>query len=334
MNTEPLSYYADSREIEKTARILVVDDEAPVIQVVTRYLNREGYQTDSASNGQEALQKIHHAIPDVLLLDVKMPVLDGLTLCRMLRKDFRTRGLPIILLTAKFALEDRLHGFQSGADDYVLKPFDLDELKIRIDGALQRRRWDQWSHPLTRLPGSPGVEEEVRRYLKEGLPFAFAYIDIDHFKAYNDSYGYEAGDRVIKEVADSLVESTTCNERMGFPGHIGGDDFVLIAPMEEMKLILPEVAEGFDARRLAHYRPEDREKGMMCCKNRRGQMQEFPLVALSVAVVSTQTRHITHYARLAEIASELKQYIKTLDHHGTSLVMWDRRTDVFDEKTP
>jgi hypothetical protein len=95
-----------------------------------------------------------------------------------------------------------------------------------------------------------------------------------------------------------------------------------------MKEILPEITERFDAQRLAHYRPEDRERGTTRCKNRRGQEQQFPLISLSIAVVSTQTRQITHYARLVEIASELKRYIKSLDHHGQSLCLWDRRTDV------
>jgi diguanylate cyclase (GGDEF)-like protein len=328
MSTELLSRQTSTPEASKTSRILVVDDEPAVIQLVSRYLGRAGYDLDSASNGQEALQKVHRRAPDVLLLDIKMPVVDGLSVCRTLRQDFRTKGLPIILLTAKMSLEDRLCGYQSGADDYMVKPFDLDELKVRVEGALERRRWDQGAHPLTHLPGSPGIEEEVRRRLEKSAPFAFAYIDIDNFKAYNDAYGYDAGDRIIKEVADSLIESAVAsNLRMGFPGHVGGDDFVFIGPIEALKLILPEVTDGFDARRYAHYSSEDRERGSTRCKNRRGEVQEFPLITLSVAVVSSETRHITHYARLAEIASELKQYIKSLDHRGKSLIMWDRRTD-------
>ena len=334
MKTELLSRQTNTPIASKTIRILAVDDEPAVIQMVSRYLGGAGYEVDSAANGQEALQKVHRRAPDVLLLDIRMPVIDGLSVCRTLREDFRTKGLPIILCTAKMSLEDRLCGYRSGADDYVIKPFDLDELKVRIEGALERRRWDQGSHPLTHLPGSPGIEEEARRRLEKGGPFAFAYIDIDNFKAYNDAYGYDAGDRIIKEVADSLVQSAVAsNLRMGFPGHVGGDDFVLLAPIEAMKLILPEVADGFDARRDAHYSPEDRERGTTRCKNRRGEEQEFPLVALSIAVVSTQTRCITRYARLAEIASELKRYIKSLDHHGRSLIMWDRRTDPAPEVT-
>ncbi len=329
MSTELLSRRIDEGDAPRATRILVVDDEPTVVQIISRFLGREGYHADCAVNGEEALAKIREQMPDVLLLDVKMPVLDGLSVCRAMRADFRTRGLPIILLTGNGGLEDRLQGYKTGADDFLTKPFNLDELKIRVEGALQRRHWDQGTHPLTHLTGSPGIEEEVRRRLGLGEPFAFAYIDIDHFKAFNDVYGYEAGDRVIKEVADSMIQSAIeSHTRKGFPGHIGGDDFVLIAPIEDMKEILPEITERFDAQRLAHYRPEDRERGTTRCKNRRGQEQQFPLISLSIAVVSTQTRQITHYARLVEIASELKRYIKSLDHHGQSLCLWDRRTDV------
>jgi PleD family two-component response regulator len=328
MNTELLSCRSDTENASRATRILVVDDEPTVIQVLSRFLTREGYQAVSAINGQEALEKIQQEVPDVLLLDVKMPVLDGLSVCRAMRADFRTRGLPIILLTGNGRLEDRLQGYKTGADDFLTKPFNLDELKIRIEGALHRRQWDQGTHPLTHLPGSPGIEEEVRRRLGLGAPFAFAYIDIDYFKAFNDVYGYEAGDRVIKEVADSLIRSSIESAaRTGFPGHIGGDDFVLIAPIETMKDMLPEIIKRFDTKRFAHYRPEDIQRGAVLCKNRRGQDQEFPLIALSIAVVSTQTRRISHYARLAGIASELKRFVKSQDHGGKSLAIWDRRTD-------
>jgi len=106
----------------------------------------------------------------------------------------------------------------------------------------------------------PGIEEEVRRHLQKGEPFAFAYIDIDHFKAYNDSYGYEAGDHIIKEVADSLIESVASRLNTGFPGHIGGDDFVFHCTDRRHEVDPSQDGRKFDARRLGHYRPEDRER--------------------------------------------------------------------------
>ena len=229
-----------------------MDDDPTVIQLVSRFLKREGYSVLSAVNGREALDTILKEKPDVVLLDVTMPVLDGLSVCRTMRADFRMRGTPIILLTGNLTREDRIEGYKTGADDFLTKPFNLDELKIRIDGALHRRRWDQGTHPLTHLPGSPGIEEEVRRCLFLGDPFAFAYIDIDQFKAFNDAYGYEAGDRVIKELAESLIQSAIqIDTRIAFPGHIGGDDFVFIAPIEVMKAVLPRIVDRFDRERLS-----------------------------------------------------------------------------------
>src|SRR5258708_549637 len=192
--------------MRKKPKILVVDDEASNRHLLSRVLDQQGYQTVTAANGGDALKMVFADPPDLLVLDIVMPVLDGLSVCERLRGDFRTRGLPIILLTALGTLENCVKGFQAGADDYVTKPFQLDDLKVRVAGCLRRRRWDLWSHPLTGLPGSPSIEEEVRFRLKSDVAFAFAYLDIDHFKAFNDNYGYKAGDSVIKDLGASLVQ--------------------------------------------------------------------------------------------------------------------------------
>ncbi len=312
----------------RKANILVVDDEKTNVELLTRYLNREGYAVTTAFNGEEALAQIKITAPDVLLLDVHMPVLDGLSVCHALRAEFATKSLPIILLTARNTLEDRLLGFRAGADDYIGKPYDLEEVKARLEGTLQRRQWDQATHPLTRLPGSPAIEDEVWKRLRLGSPFAFAYIDIDNFKAFNDEYGYEAGDKVIKCLASILVDAAKETAHgSSFAGHVGGDDFVLISAVEQMQALMPAIGSDFDNARKLFYRAHDLERGSIQTKNRQGVTQIFPLMTLSVAVVSTLTRRILHYARLAEIASELKHFVKTKPHEGRSLVMWDRRKD-------
>jgi diguanylate cyclase (GGDEF)-like protein len=309
-------------------RILIVDDEPATIQLLTRYLTREGYAVVTASNGQEALQQIQASKPDLVLLDVTMPVLDGLSVCRQLRQDYLTRSLPIILVTGRDTLNDRLSGVRVGIDDYITKPFDLVEVKARLEGVLQRRQWDLWSHPLTHLPGSPAIEEEVRKWLRRQDTFAFAYIDIDHFKAFNDIYGYDAGDKVIKDLSVLLVEKIKGSPQSGaFAGHVGGDDFVFLTRPEHMKTVMPEVAAEFDLRRSHYYNAEDLAHGCLSTKNRQGHVKRFPLATLSIAVVTTETRRINHYARLVEIATELKHHLKTQDHGGKSKVLWDRRAD-------
>ncbi|MFA5976105.1 MAG: response regulator [Elusimicrobiota bacterium] len=307
-------------------KILVVDDEIANVSMVHRYLEREGYTVVTACDGQEALVQIRRQAPDLILLDIAMPVLDGLTLCARLRSNYRTRGLPVIFMTARGSLADRLEGFRIGADDFVTKPFDLEELKVRIEATLQRRQWDLWRNPLTLLPGSLGIRENVQQRMQGSNRFAFAYLDIDYFKAFNDVYGYDAGDRMIQLVAKLVMDAAEQTEQAGsFPGHIGGDDFVLISTIDTLQQILPVITAQFDARCLDFYRPEDRRNRQIRTKNRRGEEQTFPLVSLSVAVVAALPSAVSHYAQLVEVASEMKQFIKKQDHQGRSLVMWDRR---------
>jgi diguanylate cyclase (GGDEF)-like protein len=311
----------------KKSRILVVDDEKYNGDLLHRVLAQKGYDVATAANGQDALDQIERASPDLILLDIKMPVMNGLALCEHLRTNFLTRSIPIIFLTAHNTLADRLEGLRMGVDDYMGKPFELEEVNVRVESALQRRQWDLSSHPLTRLPGSPAIEEEVWQRLRIGSSFAFAYIDIDNFKAYNDTYGFEAGDRVIKQLAATL--RTVINDPprgQAFAGHVGGDDFVFLSGIEHMRCVMPKVADDFDAHRKEHYRTEDFERGTIRTKSRQGELRNFPLMSLSIAVISTATRRVLHYVRLVEVASELKHFIKTQDHAGKSLVFWDRRT--------
>lgn len=310
------------------ASILVVDDEPVNRRLLERYLTGAGYSVRLAEDGKQALRQVSERPPDLMLVDIAMPLLDGLSFCRLMRDNLATRAIPIILVTAKNPHESRIRGFAAGADDFMDKPFELDELKVRIEGALKRRRWSLLIQPLTRLPSSPALEEEVWKRLTLDLPWAFAYIDIDNFKAYNDVYGYERGDRVIKDLGNLLIEaSLSSQDERPFPGHIGGDDFALVASPAHMERAVQALAAAFDAQRDRYYSPVDRERGVITTQNRRGKAQDFPLMTLTIAVVSSETREIRHYARLVELASEMKHYVKTLDHHGHSLCLWDRRRD-------
>jgi DNA-binding response OmpR family regulator len=309
-------------------RILVVDDEPAHTEFLSRYLGRCGFDVISTNEGADALRLVRESTPDLVMLDVVMPGMDGLSVCRNLRNHIPSQSMPVIFLTAKADLNDCLQGFEAGGDDYLVKPCDIQEIKARVESVLRRRRRDLWCHPLTQLPGSPSIEEEVRNRLKHNRPFAFAYVDIDHFKEYNDAYGYDAGDRVIKDLSRMLMGcSIGAPDVEPYPAHVGGDDFVFMATIDGLKEVLPVLTTAFDGRRIRYYRPEDFERGTIALRNRRGDLQNVPLITLSVAVVSTQTRCLQRYARLVGIASELKSYLKSLDHKGQSLIMWDRRSD-------
>jgi len=329
----PASTANSDLKITRKKRVLIVDDEESNIELLSRYLIKEGYDVVGAFNGQEALDSTSLSLPDLVLIDMKMPVMDGLIFCQKIRADFMARSLPIILLSAYNTLEDRLRGLRVGVDDYIGKPFNLEEVKARMENVLSRRRWDLASHSLTHLPGSLVIEEEAWSRMSRTEAFAFAYIDIDHFKAYNDVYGYESGDKVIKSLATLLVNAAKSEPTANaFAGHIGGDDFIFLSAIAPMHALMTQIAQQFDAERTRFYNAQDLERGFIQTKNRQGEEHKFPLLSLSAAIISSATRRLVHYARLVEIVSELKRFVKSQPHEGKSLVMWDRRTDAPWEK--
>src|ERR1019366_576071 len=167
-------------------RVLLVEDDPEVVSFLSKLLVYLGYEVFHAPDGAQALEWLHHELPDIIISDILMPHMDGLTFCRTLRRNPRTGLIPVIMLSARAELHERLEGFRVGADDYIVKPFDVLELKARLESILLRSQREIWCNPISHLPGSPGIEAEVTRRLKDEQPFAFAYIDIDDFKAYND----------------------------------------------------------------------------------------------------------------------------------------------------
>ncbi len=316
-----------------SARILLVEDDSEVVVFLSKLLIYLGYEVFRVSDGTEALRWLCRELPDIIITDILMPHMDGLRFCRALRQDPRTSLIPVIMLSARAELQERLEGFRAGADDYLVKPFDVLELKARLESILLRSRREIWCNPLSHLPGSPGIEAEVNRRLERKQPFAFAYFDIDDFKAYNDVYGYHAGDQVIKDLADLLMEfSITSAFTQAFCGHIGGDDFVFLGAPVYMAATLPRILLRFDAAAPHYYSPEHRERGGIVALNRQGESQFFPRMRLSVGVVSTATRYITRYTQLAQIASELKHHVKaqnrpheTATRQGGPPVVWRSR---------
>jgi len=325
---QPFERYKAVLEPASLTRVLVVEDDLEVVSFLNKLLIYLGYDVTVVSNGREALIHLRNQLPDIIITDILMPQMGGLDFCRALRHDPRTCLIPVVMLSARAELQERLDGFRAGADDYIIKPFDVLELKARVESILLRSQRELWCNPISHLPGSPGIEADVNRRLKQKRPFAFAYVDVDDFKAYNDVYGYHAGDQVIKDLARLLMEMSVTNAfSEAFCGHIGGDDFVFISSPSFMNVCLPRLLRRFDASVPQYYSPEDCERGGIITSNRQGQIQFFPRMRLSVGVVNSTTRRISHYANIAEIASELKHYVKAQTHPDKSLFLWDGRAE-------
>ncbi|HET9672207.1 MAG TPA: response regulator, partial [Actinomycetota bacterium] len=199
--------------------ILVVDDDPDIARFVEVNLRSAGYDVSVAGDGQEALDRAADLRPDLVLLDVMMPRLDGFEVAQRLRKNPQTANTSIIMLTAKALSSDKVTGLQSGADDYIIKPFDPIELLARVKGTLRRAKEMRNLSPLTGLPGNIRIQEEIERQVREHRPFAVLYLDLDNFKTYNDKYGFVRGDRLIQGTARMLQDAMMAHDVDGFVGH-------------------------------------------------------------------------------------------------------------------
>jgi diguanylate cyclase (GGDEF)-like protein len=302
--------------------ILVVDDDPDIARFVEVNLRSAGYEVSVAGDGEEALERAAEIRPDLVLLDVMMPRLDGFEVAQRLRKNPQTTNTSIIMLTAKALSSDKVTGLQSGADDYIIKPFDPIELLARVKGTLRRAKEMRNLSPLTGLPGNIRIQEEIERQVREHRPFAVLYVDLDNFKTYNDKYGFVRGDRLIQGTARMIQDAVIANDRDGFVGHVGGDDFVAVVEPDMAEDVAGSVCDRFDKDRSLYYEDDDLERGFVRMEDRKGIEQDIPLVTVSVGIATTSKRAFAHYGEAVAVATEMKQFAK---RDGGSSYAVDRR---------
>jgi diguanylate cyclase (GGDEF)-like protein len=295
-------------------KVLVVDDDPDIRDILKLTLAEENYTILEAADGEEALKIITSKPLDLVLLDYKIPKIDGRQLVQRVKNDLLLRHLPIIMVTGKRELEDKVVGLDAGADDYITKPFEPKELLARIRMTLRRTERDLEANPLTKLPGNVSILNELSLRLEKKSLFAVAYIDLDKFKSYNDKYGFEFGDEVIRETARILIK--TVHEQGNpddFIGHIGGDDFVIITTPEKVDNLCKQVISEFKGKSLSFYNEEDKNRGYIIAKDRKGKEEKISLLSISIGVVTNASCQITHVAEISEIGAELKGYAKSLE---------------------
>lgn len=298
----------------KKARILIVDDEPDIRDILKLTLAEEDYEIIEAQDGQEAIKAAQSKSPDLIIMDYKMPYLDGREACRRLKKDILLRHLPIIMLTGKGDITDKVEGIDAGADDYIVKPFEPKELLARIRMIIRRTERDLEANPLTRLPGNISIINELQNRIEKKNIFSVGYLDIDKFKSYNDKYGFEKGDEVIRETARTILTAVNeCGNSDDFVGHIGGDDFVFITTPAVADKICQKIIADFEEKAPEFYTPEDANAGYIMAPDRKGQIQKIPLLSISIGLVSNEFRNITHVAEIGEIGAELKEAAKRLE---------------------
>ncbi|MBW3658315.1 MAG: response regulator [Actinobacteria bacterium] len=307
--------------------ILIVDDDEDIRAYLEVTLTLSGYQVIQATDGEEGVRRAAEDQPDLILMDVMMPNLDGFDALRRIRADGRTRHLPVIVLTAKAQADDKVMGFTEGADDYVTKPFDPDELIARVEASLRRAREMRSVSPLTGLPANNRIERELARRIEERGPFALLYADLNQFKAYNDHYGFMRGDLVLQATARLVVSvAGTSGDPDVFVGHVGGDDFVVITTPDEAERIASEICARFDAAAPAFYDPEDLASGHIEVADRRGNVTRFGLLSISIGIAVDREAAFTHPTEAVGVATEMKSFAKR-STTGSSNCAIDRRLE-------
>lgn len=219
-------------------KILVVEDDPVSLKVLETFLQRWGYEVVVARNGRQAWDALHK--PDaasIVISDWMMPDMDGLELCANIRKMDMAGYVYFIILTTKSGKEDLLRGLEAGADDYLTKPFDHDELRYRINigrriieleqRILQLANTDPLTGILNRRAFMARLEAEIQRSFREGAPLSLILSDIDHFKRVNDQYGHQAGDQVLQAFTRQLGRSSRPYDLLG---RYGGEEFIMALP--------------------------------------------------------------------------------------------------------
>ncbi|MFW5709565.1 MAG: response regulator [Chloroflexota bacterium] len=287
-------------------RILVVEDDFDISNMLRIYFSGQGYEVQVAPRGGDALSMTRKQLPDLIMLDIMLPDMNGYDVCRELRTTTRTRHVPIIFLTQKDERSDRIAGLELGADDYVTKPFDIEELKLRVQNAITAARRQVNIDPKSSLPTGTLIEDHLRNLMRSDRVWTYIDIKINTFEQFRDVYGFVAGDEVIRFMALLLGEVV---DEQGTPddfiGHPGSDNFIIVTHADDIKKLQQRLIERFEEGVKQHYSFIDRERGYILVPDERnGTERQVELMSLAIGSVSTRTHQFSDIREITELAAE------------------------------
>lgn len=289
------------------ARLLIVEDDIDIGNMLKIYFAGMDFDVDVAVRGSDALEKTKHALPHLIVLDIMLPDIDGYEVCRNLRTNMRTSHIPVIFLTQKDERSDKLQGLELGADDYITKPFDIEELKLRVQGAIKRAERESLTDPRSGLPAGRLIEEQLRRIIREK---GWALLDarVNEFEPFKDVYGFVAGDDVLRFAAMLINEVVDeAGSASDFIGHAGGDNFIIITSEDKAAAIKTRLKERFDKEVQTHYNFIDRQQGFVQAPSPDGSTVKVPFMTLSVGVVSPNENSFADIREITEMAAEARR---------------------------
>lgn len=286
------------------ARLLVVEDDLDISNMLNIYFKSQGYDVDLALRGEIALEKTRQTMPHLIVLDIMLPDIDGYEVCKRLRSNSRTSHIPVIFLTQKDERSDKLQGLELGADDYITKPFDIEELRLRVQNAIARSERESLTDAQSGLPSGKLIEDQLRKVIRE-KDWAFLDIQIMELEAFKEVYGFIAGTDVLRFTAmlmgEVLDEFGTDSD---FLGHAGGNNFVIITRYKNAKNISDQIKNKFTDSIQTHYSFMDRQQGFIIAKDGQGTPVQHPFMSFAVGIVSPQTHQFSDIREITELAAE------------------------------
>src|SRR5688500_18205420 len=302
----------------RTALIYHSPDGRAAPADIVAFAQTQGLRLVEETTRDGVIALVHRGFPACIVMEPPIASDACVRLCATLKRDPFTAVVPIVVVYRDQTRAENVHAaLDAGADEVITDRMDATEQALRLRVTLQRADRDVSVNPTTRLPGTAQIERDITDRIHHGGLFAVCYADLDHFKEFNDRYGYDRGDGVIQLLSRILRDIVKELSPSGFIGHIGGDDFIFTLPLDDMAQCCDELAPS-------RYSEADRNAGQCRGEARRGNIYRIPLMTLSIGVATNEPRRLTHSARVSELATEMKTYAKTLPG---SVFAIDRRRD-------
>jgi len=286
-------------------RILVVDDDFDIANMLRIYFSGQGFEVQVAPRGGDALSMTRKQLPNLIMLDIMLPDMNGYDVCRELRTTTRTSHIPIIFLTQKDERSDRIAGLELGADDFVTKPFDIEELKLRVQNAIAAANRQTQIDSKSNLPTGRLIEDHLRTLIRGDRTWTYMDIKVNHFEDFSEVYGFVAADEVLRFMALLMGEIV---DEMGTPddyiGHPGRENFIVVTHAADPLRLQKRLSDRFDEEIKQHYSFIDRERGYILVPDDSDGEKQIDLMNLSVGAVSTATHDFSDIREITELAAE------------------------------
>lgn len=298
---------------DKGKRILVAEKDPVTRELILMRLHSRHHKVFEASKSSQVVRFLDREVLDLILLSSDMEPVSGKSLIQIIRSRSHLMSVPVMMITEEHKLTELMLGHEKGFDDFLVKPFSPLVLQLRVNLNISKTTERVEANALTHLPGSHAIEKIVLKKIQAGERFSVLYIDINNFKAFNDHYSFEKGDEAILQTARILVATSHAMARDGecYVGHIGGDDFIVVLPAELEEVFARQFIDDFDRIIPTYYNKTDREAGFIRVENRRGKMENFPLMSCSVAGCTNLYRNYANFREIAQDAAEVKTFLKS-----------------------